>query len=273
MSQTTAPATQYLDVPGGRLAYDDTGRGTGAPVLLLPGMMVPRSVYQDVRPLLVAAGHRVITLDVRGFGDSSIAWDDYSPAALADDALALLDHLGIERAVLAGHSYTGATVVKLAGRAPERVAGIALLAAFVESPAPNAVMKVLMKVMGSAFLHLPSTWGMYQKLAFPTKPAGFEEYRDGLVAALRTPGRKQATKGYVTGDSAPVGWSAAVTCPALVMMGGKDPDFPEPELVADRQAAALHGRKVMIEGAGHYLMVERPQDTADALLGFLAELA
>ena len=134
-------------------------------------------------------------------------------------------------------------------------------------------MKALMKVMGSAFVHLPGTWGMYQNLAFPTKPAGFAEYRDGLVAALRTPGRKQAIRGYVTGDSAPVGWSAAVTCPALVVMGGKDPDFPKPELVADRQAAALHARKVIVAGAGHYLMVERPQATADALLGFLAELA
>lgn len=64
-----------------------------------------------------------------------------------------------------------------------------------------------------------------------------------------------------------------MTCPALVLMGSKDPDFPRPELVADRQAAALRARKVMIEGAGHYPMADHPQATADALLPFLAELA
>lgn len=90
---------------------------------------------------------------------------------------------------------------------------------------------------------------------------------------MRTPGRKTATRGQLHGDSAPVGWTAAVKCPALVVMGGKDPDFPEPELVADRQAAALRARKVMIEDAGHYPMADHPQATADALLPFLAELA
>ncbi|WP_371480134.1 alpha/beta fold hydrolase [Kitasatospora sp. NBC_00315] len=273
MSSTDALATRYLDVPGGRLGYDDTGHGTGTTVLLLPGMLVSRSIYRDLRPLLAAAGHRVVTMDLRGFGDASIAWDDYSPAAIATDALALLDHLGIGRAVLVGHSYTGATVVRAAGLAPERVAGIALLSAFIEGPPANAFQKALMKTVGALWLRFPSTWGTYQRFAFPTKPAGFEEHRTGVVAALRTPGRKQATRGHLGGNAAPVGWSTAVTCPALAVMGSGDPDFPKPELVADHQAAALNGRKVMIEGAGHYLMLERPQTTADALLAFLGESA
>ncbi|MFB7617347.1 alpha/beta fold hydrolase [Kitasatospora sp. NPDC056181] len=275
MSRTTAPTTQYLDVTGGRIAYDDTEQGDGAPVVLLPGMLDSRAAYRHLRPLLVAAGRRVITMDLRGFGDSSIVWDDYSPAAIAADVLALLDHLGIGRAVLAGNSYTGATVVKAAGDAPERVAGIVLLDAFVENLPPNALQRAMFGVMGKLLVHSPAFWGLYhRRMAYPTaKPADFDAYVDGLVAAMRTPGRKTATRGQVRGDSAPVGWTAAVRCPALVVMGSKDPDFPKPEVVADRQAAALNGRKVMIEGAGHYPMADHPQATADALLGFLAELA
>ncbi|GGV32487.1 hydrolase [Kitasatospora herbaricolor] len=270
---TTPLATRYLDVPGGRIAFDDTEHGSGAPVLLIPGMLDSRSAYRHLHPLLAGAGHRVITMDIRGFGESSIEWDDYTPAAIAQDALALLDHLGIERAVLVGSSYTGASVVKVAGDAPDRVAGIALLDAFVENLPPTAFQRGLVKVLGTAVIQFPAFWGMYQKLAFPTaKPADFAEYRAELVASLRTPGRKTATRGYVRGDSAPVGWSAAVTCPALVVMGSKDPDFPKPEVVADRQAAALNARKVMIEGAGHYPMAEFPQATADALVPFLASL-
>ncbi|MGV9265561.1 alpha/beta fold hydrolase [Kitasatospora sp. NPDC003701] len=275
MTGTFTPSTQYLDRPGGRLAFDDTVQGGGAPVVLLPGMLDSRAAYRHLRPLLVAAGRRVITLDLRGFGESSIAWDDYSPAAIATDVLALLDHLGIDRAALVGNSYTGATVVKVAGDAPGRVAGIVLLDAFVENVPPNALNRAMFAVMGALLVHSPAFWGLYhRRMAYPgAKPADFDAYVDGLVAAMRTPGRKQATRGYVRGDSAPTGWTAAVTCPALVVMGGKDPDFSDPELVADRQAAALKARKVMIEGAGHYPMADRPQATADALLPFLAELS
>ncbi len=271
-------STRYFDLPGGRIAFDDTmavgGKATGTPVVLIPGMLDSRATYRYLLPLLAEAGHRVITMDVRGFGESSIAWDDYSPAAIADDALALLDHLGIERAVLVGSSYTAATVVKAAGIAPERVAGIALLDGFVENLPQNAFQRGLVKALGAVIVGFPAFWGLYlKKLAFPTaKPADHDEYVAGLVAVRRTPGRKAATRGYVHGDSSPVGWSAAVTCPALVVMGTKDPDFPDPAVVADRQARALNARTVMIEGSGHYPMAEFPQATADALLPFLTEI-
>ncbi|WP_033825415.1 alpha/beta fold hydrolase [Kitasatospora sp. MBT63] len=277
--------TQYVTVPGGRIAFDDsaagpttgTTAGTAAgsvPVVLLPGMLDRRTTYRHLVPLLTAAGHRVITMDLRGLGDSSTGFTDHSPAAIATDVVALLDHLGIGRAVLAGNSYTGATVVKVAGDRPELVAGIVLIDAFIENLPPNAFQKALVKTLGAALVHFPALWGAAQKLYFPTeRPADFDAYRAGLVAMLREPGRKAATRGYVSGDSAPVGWTAAVTCPALVLMGTKDVDFPDPELVADRQAAALKGRKVMIDGGGHYPMAGFPQATADALLPFLHEVA
>ncbi|WP_035798916.1 alpha/beta fold hydrolase [Kitasatospora mediocidica] len=282
MTSTLAPQTQYLDLPGGRIAFDDTasspagqGLGEGVPILLLPGMLDSRTVFRHLRPLLTAAGRRVITMDLRGFGESSITWTDYSPAAMAGDAVALLDHLGIERAVLAGCSYTGASVVKVAGTVPERVAGIVLMDAFIENLPQNAVQRALVKVLGALIVQVPSLWGLYlRKMAYPTaKPADFDAYVSGLVAALRTPGRKTATRGHVHGDASPIGWTQDVDCPALVLMGSKDPDFPKPEVVADRQAAALKARKVMIEGAGHYPAAEFPQATADALLPFLAEVA
>ncbi|MFD0570830.1 alpha/beta fold hydrolase [Kitasatospora gansuensis] len=53
MTQTLT--TQYLDVPGGRLAYDDTATETGLPVVLLPGMLDSRAVYRHLRPLLTTA--------------------------------------------------------------------------------------------------------------------------------------------------------------------------------------------------------------------------
>ncbi|GAA2249143.1 alpha/beta hydrolase [Kitasatospora cystarginea] len=274
MPGTQHPDTRFLDVPGGRIAFDDSGTTAGgAPVVLLPGMLDSRASYRYLRPLLVAAGHRVITMDLRGFGESSIAWDDYSPDAVAHDVFALLDHLGIARAVLVGNSYTGATVVKAAGTAPERVAGIALIDAFLEH-SPNAFGRALMKALGPLVLAFPGSWGAAQRYYYPSRrPADFGAYRAGLVAALRAPGRKNATRGQLGGDSVAAGSAAAVRCPALVIMGSKDVDFPDPAALADRQAAALKGRKVMIDGAGHYPQAEFPGATADALLPFLHEVA
>ncbi|WP_035845411.1 alpha/beta fold hydrolase [Kitasatospora azatica] len=274
MNATTAPQTRYLQLAGGTLAYDDT-EGEGTPVVLLPGMLDSRAVYRHLRPLLTAAGHRVITMDLRGFGESSIAWDDYGPAGAAADALALLDELGIERAVLVGSSYTGASVVKAATTAPQKVAGIVLVDAFVENLPQNALMRGLVQLTGSAVLAFPKVWGWYlNKMAYPggVTPE-IAAYNARLEAALRTPGRKQATRGYVRGNSSPIGWTEGVECPALVLMGTKDPDFPKPEVVADRQVKALNGRKVMIDGAGHYPMAQFPQAVADALLPFLTEVS
>jgi pimeloyl-ACP methyl ester carboxylesterase len=275
VNTVTAPQTQYLQLPGGTIAFDDTVEGAGRPVLLLPGMLDSRAYYRHLRPLLAAAGHRVITMDLRGFGESSIEWDDYSPATAAADALALLDHLGIEKAVLAGASYTGASVVKVAALAPGRVAGLVLIDGFIENVPAGAVTKSLVHLLGSAVLAFPKVWGYYlNKMAYP---GGVTEevaaYHKGLEDALRTPGRRRATRGHVRGDSSPIGWCAGVEVPSLVLMGSKDPDFPKPELVADRQVAALNGRKVMIEGAGHYPAAQFPQAVADAVLPFLTEVA
>ncbi|MCU7823457.1 alpha/beta fold hydrolase [Kitasatospora sp. DSM 101779] len=265
--------TRHLDVPGGRLAYDDTEQGTGTPVVLLPGMLDLRAAYRHLHPLLTAAGHRVITMDLRGLGESSTAWDDYSPTAIAGDVRALLDHLGIERAVLVGSSYTGATVVRVAADAPERVAGIVLVDAFFENFPPNLLQKAMVGLLGPAVTWFPALWGAAQKFYFPTaRPADFDAYRARLVAALKQPGRRRAVRGYVRGDSAPTGWGADVQCPALVVMGSRDPDFPDPATVAERQARALRGRTVIIEGGGHYPMAGYPQATADALLPFLTEV-
>ncbi|ROR42823.1 alpha/beta fold hydrolase [Kitasatospora cineracea] len=274
MNSTLGTTTRYLDVTGGRIAYDDAP-GSGVPVVLLPGMLDKRAVYRHLAPLLSAAGHRVVTMDLRGMGESSTGFTDHTPAAIAEDLAALLAHLDLRGTVLVGSSYTGATVVRAAALAPERTGGVVLIDAFIENLPLNGFQKALFGLAAPLVTAFPGLWGTMQKFYYPatSRPADFEDYRAGLAAMLREPARKAALRGYLKGDSAPVGWCAAVDVPALVLMGDKDPDFPKPELVADRQAAALRGRKVMIEGAGHYPMAGHPQAVADALLPFLAEPA
>ena len=69
----TTPPTQYVDRPDGRLSYDDNGVD-GPLVVAAPGMGDIRHVYRLIRDDVAAAGIRLVTMDLRGMGDSSTGW-------------------------------------------------------------------------------------------------------------------------------------------------------------------------------------------------------
>jgi 3-oxoadipate enol-lactonase len=113
---TTTSETIWIDVPGGgRLATQDEGQGP--PILLIHSAVVNRRSWNGVVPRLVEAGYRVIRYDMRGFGESSTDDVEYRPAA---DAIAVLDHFGIERAAIGGNSMGGAFALDTVLEAPER---------------------------------------------------------------------------------------------------------------------------------------------------------
>ena len=103
--------------------------GEGPPVLLLHGLTATRRYVVMGSKLLERSGHRVIQYDARAHGRSSPAPEPaaYNYELLADDALAVLDDRGVERAVLAGASMGAHTLLNLALRRPDRVAGIAVI--------------------------------------------------------------------------------------------------------------------------------------------------
>ena len=110
--------TQFLERPGGRISYDDSG-GDGPLVIAAPGMGDSRKVYRHIAPALTAAGLRLVTMDLRGIGDSTVDWDDYSDAAVASDYSALIDELAAGPAVLVGNSLSCSSSVIAATDAHE----------------------------------------------------------------------------------------------------------------------------------------------------------
>ena len=117
---STASETRFLAVDGGQIAYDDTG-GNGPLILAIPGMGDLRSEYRLLRPELQGARNRVVTMDVRGFGETSARWDDYSAHAVGRDALALIEHLKAGSAVILGNSFAAGSALWAAHDAPARV--------------------------------------------------------------------------------------------------------------------------------------------------------
>ena len=112
---------------GHRLVYDEYGSGA-KPFLLLPGLMLPRLMHRPLAQALAERGHRVITLDLLGHGESDQPRDmwRYSMPIFGAQALALLDHLEIERAVVGGTSLGANVTLEAAVLAPDRMQGLVI---------------------------------------------------------------------------------------------------------------------------------------------------
>jgi pimeloyl-ACP methyl ester carboxylesterase len=110
------------------VGYAEAGPGDGRPVVLLHGWPYDIHSYVEVAPLLAAAGYRVVVPYLRGFGTTRFRSDDTvrngEQAALALDVIALLDALGIERAVLAGFDWGARTADIVAALWPQRCTGL-----------------------------------------------------------------------------------------------------------------------------------------------------
>ena len=98
--------TEFVDVPGGRIAFDVTG--AGPLVVLSHGIGVRRQDYRFLAPMLAQAGYRVANADLRGHGESSMGWASITRTDVAGDLLALIRHLD-GPAVIVGHSVCVAT--------------------------------------------------------------------------------------------------------------------------------------------------------------------
>jgi pimeloyl-ACP methyl ester carboxylesterase len=270
-SPAEASTTRYLAVGAGQIAYDDSG-GTGPLVICAPGLGDLREQYRFLAPLLVRAGFRVVTMDLRGMGESSVGWPDYSAAALGDDIVAMINHLGARRAFLVGNSMTGASAVWAAAAAPDRVAGIVLIDPFVRDIPTNIGVRMML----AAAMHRP--WGpsfwtrYYGSLYKAAPPFDLADYKTALKANLKEPGRFEALQQMV--DAPKASCEARIRdvhAPALIVMGSADPDFSDPKVEADFVTSQLHGQELMVPGAGHYPHVEMPEMVAESIVAFLKQ--
>ncbi len=261
--------TSFLELAQGRIAYDETG--DGALVVCVPSMGDVRGEYRFLAPRLAQAGYHVVTMDVRGHGESSTTWDDFSVAGVGSDILALIRHLNAGPAVVIGDSMAAGATVWAAAEAPELLAGAILVGPFVRSE-PSLFTSLL---FGALFSRPwgPTLWQWYYKTLYPSrKPEDFAEYGRKLRKNLAEPGRLEALqKMLAASKSASEQRLAHVKAPVLVLMGAKDPDFKAPEVEARWVAEKVNAQLHMIEGAGHYPHAEMPEVVAPLVLAFLAQ--
>src|SRR5215216_3374885 len=119
------PATRHFDLEGHRLVFDEYGSGPRV-VVLLPGLLFSRKMHRPLAETLSERGHRVLCLDLLGHGDSDRPpeMQNYSMTGFGRQAIALLDHVGVEQAVIGGTSLGANATLEAAAAAPERARGL-----------------------------------------------------------------------------------------------------------------------------------------------------
>ena len=122
-----APATKHFEWEGCRLVYEEYGSGDEV-VVLLPGLLFNRRMHRPLAQAMAGRNHRVVCLDLLGHGDSdrpSEMWN-YSMPIFGRQAIALLDHLGVDQAVIGGTSLGANATLEAASQAPDRVRGMVI---------------------------------------------------------------------------------------------------------------------------------------------------
>jgi pimeloyl-ACP methyl ester carboxylesterase len=139
-----------LSYQGYRIGFDEYGEGE-RPIVLVHGLLMNRRMFEQVGPALARRGNRVICVDLLGHGQSDQP-DDlrlYSMPLFAEQVVALLDHLGIERAVVGGTSLGANVALELAVRHPERARAL-----FIEMPVLDNALAAVAAIFAPVLLGL-----------------------------------------------------------------------------------------------------------------------
>lgn len=265
------PSHAARQVRAGALRLRYVRAGHGLPVVLLHGYGESLIAWRGVFDQL-SAGADVIAFDLPGAGLSDKPATGYQTDALAADILAACESLGIRRAVLVGHSMGGAVAVAAALAAPDRVAALVLVdPAVMSAPLlPDTTRTATTREVARGAIaeyealrtrfdspHDPA-WLAESDRALDYLPAQDSAYRTALTAVLR-----EFDFGYLTPDRA-----GRIGQPVLILWGEYDTVVP----IADgrRLAERLpNARFEMIARSWHRPHVERPNETAAAIVGFL----
>jgi len=253
--EATPDASGYADVNGLHMYYETYGAGMPL-VLLHGGMLSIRLNFAGLIPAL-AKSHLVIGVEMQGHGRTADIDREITPAALAGDVVALLDHLKIDRADVLGHSMGGAVALELAVSHPERVRRVVPISISVR---PDGMHEDLAD---------QSRWATSGRL--PT-PDDFAEFRAEYERLSPHPEHFDEFLATLSASNADLqGWSdeqlASIKAPTLLVLG--DRDFTTVahgevmrELIPGSQLAVL-------PDTTHMRVTRRPDLLLPLLAGFL----
>jgi 3-oxoadipate enol-lactonase len=241
-----------------------------APTVVLSNSLGATTAMWDAQVPELAQRFRVLRYDTRGHGRSPVPPGPYTIADLADDVIALLDHLGLARVHFAGLSLGGMTGIRLAARNPDRIAGLGLLCTSVRLDAAPGYRD------RAALVRAQGTCAIAGAVVSRWYTAEFRAQHPDRVAAARAMVASTPAEGYAGCCEALAAMDlaadlAAITAPTLVIAGADDPATPPPHL--ERVAQGIRDARLLtVPQAAHLANDEQPDTITRALLShFTAE--
>lgn len=262
----------WAEVAGARVRFTDDGKGPA--VVMIHGFAAALETWTDVAKEL-GQTHRVITLDLKGFGWTDRPEGDYSPTAQARLVLALLDRRGVDRFAVVAHSWGSSVALALARLAPKRVQRLALYDAWVwQDQLPGFFLWARYPLIGEALFGMFYDQRVADRIAtgFYDKGHVSQRFVDAIHAALKRPGTRAAAlaatrdqrfaeleKGY-----------GQVKQPTLLLWGQQD--HVAMLRHGQRLASTLPAARLKVYArCGHFPMIEAAAASTRDLIAFLAE--
>jgi pimeloyl-ACP methyl ester carboxylesterase len=260
------------------IAYDVTG--SGEPVVLVAGCGQPAIAWHfGLAPPLVDEGYQVITFDNRGVAPSSSPPAPYSVGQMAADTLGLLDHLGLERVRMAGHSMGGWITETIAAEHPQRLQAAVLMGSANMPTAWEKAITTVERDLARLDYDMPPLFFATETLRYlPNHELQDDAVVDGWLALLEQaepwplPGRLgqyEACLAWSTGAERGTTWGS-ITVPCLVLAFEHDIDSPPAK--ARQAAERIPGARYHeVADASHLGIMTHVPQVAAAVIDFFAE--
>lgn len=297
------PARAHSQVALDGITLHVADQGAGSPVVLLHGFPELWYSWRHQLPALAASGYRALAPDLRGYGASSAPAEieAYGLEEVCGDFVALLDHLGYEQAVFVGHDWGAAVAWHLALAHAERVKAVVGMSVPFAPRGAAPPVAMLRRALGEDFyivwfqrpgvaeralekdvrrtLTTRRVWSASWAAEHedPELPLWLTE--EDLAVYVEVFERTGFSAGLNYYRNLDRNWERGaelagrrIDVPALFITGSRDPvqRFMPPESM-DGWVTDLRGA-VCLEGAGHWVQQERPDEVGEALLGFLGSL-
>jgi pimeloyl-ACP methyl ester carboxylesterase len=255
----------YAELPGARIFYIDTG-GSGVPVVFLHAATGSSRVWEYQIPAFTAAGYRVIAFDRRGWGRTIVDPAGPQPGTGADDLRGLLDHLGVERAHLAGTAAGAFVALDFALSFPRRVRSL-VIANTIGGVQDRDFLELGRRIRPPQFDALPAEFRELGPAYRAGNPDGTRRWMD-LEQTSRPEGPPMAAQPLR--NRLTFALLESIDLPAFLLTGGADLYAPPPVL---RLFAARirNSESLIVPEAGHSTYWEQPEIFNRAVLNFIGK--
>ncbi len=242
---------------------------TGAPAVVLSNSLGSTHRMWDAQLDALNERFLVVRYDTRGHGESPVPQGPYSIDDLADDVVALLDGLGIERAHVVGLSLGGMTAMRLAARNPARVDRVVLMCTGAQLPPASAWVDraATVRAEGSVAVAAAVVERWFTADYLDTHPE-VRAAHEAMVAATPPEGYAGCCEAIAELDLRQE--LSSITAPTLALAGAADPATP-PAKLEELAAAIPDAQLLVVERAAHLANVERPGIVTPALITHLEQ--